>query len=106
MTLSELLTSLAPCPVSDMYISAIGDEVGVDMSLQTTDVNNIVINRVKARLYLFLAVMPNVSEGGVSISFTTAEKNMFLALARRYAALAGETGLVTGPAYGYKGESV
>ena len=106
MTLSELLTSLAPCPVSDTYLEAIGSEVGVEMDLETDEVSERVCNRLKARLYLFLATMPNISEGGVSISFTATEKNMFLALAKRYAALAGETGLVTGPAYGYKGESV
>ncbi len=106
MTLSELLTSLAPYPVPEAYFSAIGDEVGVEMDAESTDVDNVVLYRLKARLYLFLATTPNVSEGGVSISFSAAERNAFLALAKRYAALAGETGLVPGATYGYKGENL
>lgn len=106
MTVSELLTTMSPYPVPEARILAIGDEVGADMSAETSAVSAVTLNRVKARLYLFLATIPNVSEGGVSISFTATEKNLFLSLARRYAALAGEPDLVPGAVFGYKGENV
>lgn len=107
MTIRELLHAIAPCPVPDSYINAIGTEIGqanmdVDVSLMDTRS----VYRSEARLYIYLATTPNVSEGGVSISFTTAEKNMFLDLARRYANMAGETGLVPGATYGYKGQNI
>lgn len=107
MTIRELLHSLAPCPVPDDYINAIGAEIGqedMDANLADTEVKS--VYRAEARLYIYLATVPNVSEGGVSISFTATEKKAFLDLARRYANLAGETGLVPGATYGYKGQNI
>lgn len=107
MTLRELLMAIAPCPVPDSYIDAIGTEIGVaDMDTDMSLVDNKTAYSSEARLYLYLATMPNVSEGGVSISFTATEKKMFLDLARRYANFAGETELVPGASYGYKGQNI
>ena len=75
------------------------------MTEEVSDVDRISLYRLQARLYLYLATAPNVSEGGVSISFTADDKRTFISLAKRYAALAGENGLISGPAYGYKGEN-
>ena len=107
MTIRELLTAIAPCPVPDAYINAIGTEIGQeDMNANVSDTDAKTVYRAQARLYLYLATVPNVSEGGVSISFTAAEKKTFLDLARRYANMAGETGLVPGATYGYKGQNL
>lgn len=106
MTVSELLKGLSPCLIDDGYLASIAREVGTDMSIEVSEVDSVSLNRLKARLYLRLATLPNVSEGGVSISFTAEDKRAFLALARRYAALAGENGLISGATYGYKGENL
>ena len=75
------------------------------MAVEVSEVDRISLYRLQARVYLYLATAPNVSEGGVSISYNADDKRTFLALAKRYAALAGENGLISGPAYGYKGEN-
>lgn len=106
MTVRESLQSITNYPIPDAFLESIGEEVGIEIDEELTDADAIPLNRVRARAYLFLAMAPNVSEGGVSISFTAAEKNYFLSLARRYAELAGETGLFPGPAYGYKGQNI
>ena len=106
MTIRELLTAIAPCQVPDAYIDAIGEEVGTDMDTDMSQADTKTVYRSEARLYIYLATMPNVSEGGVSISFTATEKKMFLDLAKRYAWMAGETGLVPGASFGYKGQNI
>ena len=106
MTIKELLTAIAPCPVPDAYLNAIGTEVGADLTTNVDETTPLVLNRSRARLYLWLALAPNVSEGGVSISFTAVEKKAFLDLARRYAALAEEENIIPGAIYGYKGQNL
>lgn len=106
MTVRESLHAITNYPIPDAFLESIGEEVGLDMSQELTEASPVSLNRVRARAYYFLATAPNVSEGGVSISFTATEKNFFLSLARRYADLAGETGLFPGPAYGYKGQNI
>ena len=107
MTVRESLLSLSNYPIPDVFLQSIGEEVGVeDMDEELQDTDKVSLYRLKARTYLYLATAPNVSEGGVSISFTAMEKNTFLSLARKFANLAGETGLLPGPAYGYKGQDI
>lgn len=106
MTVRESLQAITNYPIPDAFLESIGEEVGIEIDEELTDADIVPLNRMRARAYLFLATAPNVSEGGVSISFTAAEKNYFLSLARRYAELAGETGLFPGPAYGYKGQNI
>ena len=106
MTVLDSLKSFSNYPIPDTFFESIGEEVGIEMEAEMTEVDSVPLNRVRARTYFFLATAPNVSEGGVSISFTATEKNYFMSLARRYAALAGETGLFPGPAYGYKGQNI
>lgn len=106
MTIKELLTAIAPCPVPEDFIESVGAEISADTQQDISETSPKVLNRAKARLYLYLALVPNVSEGGVSITFTQTEKDAFLKLAKRYANLAGESDLVSGTTYGYKGENL
>ena len=106
MTIREHLSSLAPCQIPDAYFKVIGGEVGADIEDDVANIDRMTLNRLTARLYLYLATLPNVSEGGVSISFTATEKDTFLKLAKRYAQLAGENGLIGGATYGYKGQNI
>ena len=106
MTIRELLNAIAPCPVPNSFINTIGEDIQEDLDADISSVSPVAVNRARARLYLYLSTIPNVSEGGVSISFTAAEKKAFLDLARQYANLAGEKGLIPGTAYGYKGQNI
>lgn len=106
MTVRESLLAISPFPIPADFIESVGEGIGVDLDSDLDGIEAKSLYRAKARVYYFLATVPNVSEGGVSISFSTADKNAFLALARKFANLAGETGLIGGPAYGYKGQNI
>ena len=106
MTVLEALTALSAYPIPAATIEAIGIEVGLDLGDELSNMPTRDIWRAKARIYLYLATAPNVSEGGVSISYSSADKNLFLSNARKFAELAGEDSLIPGPAYGYKGENI
>lgn len=58
----------------------------------------------KAKVFFFLATAPNVSQGGISYSFTSADKTMFRKMAQ---ALMDEIGEEDGSRveYGYQGET-
>ena len=107
MTIRDSLTAISTYPVPSNFFEAIGAEVGLDgVDIDLSEVPAKVIYGIKARFYLFLATAPNVSEGGVSISYSAAERNFFISMARRFAGLAGEDNLVPGGNYGYKGENL
>lgn len=106
MTVRESLLAISPYPIPADYLDSVGTAVGLDLDFELEDVAPRDLYRAKARVYYFLAVTPSVSEGGVSISFTASDKSVFLAMARKYASLAGEDSLIPGPAYGYKGENI
>ena len=106
MTVREALHSISNYPIPDAFLDSVGNEVGLSMNTELSNANTVALNRAKARAYLFLVTAPNISEGGVSISFTAAEKKYFLSAAKKFADLAGETGLVPAPAYGYKGQNI
>ena len=106
MTVRESLLATSNYPIPDAFLESIGEVVGIEIDEELTDTDAVSLNRLRARTYIFLATAPNVSEGGVSISYTAAEKKYFLSLAKQYAELAGETGLFPGPAYGYKGQDI
>lgn len=98
--------ALSPYPIPMEHINSIGIECGLDLESDPADAPVKNLYRAKAKVYFFLATTPNVSEGGVSISFNAEDKRLFLAMARRFANLAGEDGLIPGMAYGYKGENI
>lgn len=106
MTFLDSLSALTPYSIPAAQLTAIGEELGISAEDDTTGIDPKLLNGAKARLFLFLATTPNVSEGGVSISFSATERAIFLGRARRYAQLAGDTGLIPGAAYGYKGENI
>lgn len=107
MTVREILNSFSTFPIPVASLDAIGKEVGIDLDDNVDSADETSLNWAKARVCFYLASVPNVSEGGVSISFSAAERANFLAMARRYAKLAGKEDLVPGLVkYGYKGENL
>lgn len=106
MTLRETLSAISPYPLPADLLGSVGREVGVNLDDDMTAIPVTSFYKAEARVYMFLATMPNISEGGVSISFTAQDKSLFLSMARRLAAMAGDKTLVSGVAYGYKGEDI
>lgn len=106
MTIRESLLALSPYPIPADFLESVGMGIGVSLDYELEDVEAKSIYAAKARVYYFLATTPNVSEGGVSISFNANDKSQFLAMAKKFAALAGEPSLIPGAAYGYKGQDI
>lgn len=106
MTLREKLKAISPAPLPDAFIESIGDEVDVDINADICDIDREDKYSAMARVYLYLATLPNISEGGVSVSFSSEEKSLYKKLAKRYANLAGESGFIPEATYGYKGENL
>lgn len=106
MTVLESLRALTNYPIPDAAFEAIGIESGLDLGDELSSIPNRSLLKAKSRLYLFLAVAPNVSEGGVSISYSATERAYFMNLAKKLAALADEDSIIPKVAYGYKGENI
>ena len=106
MRISEKILSITAVPVPIANITAIGSEVGITPETEDSEVQPRVLNRFYAKVFLFLAMTPNISEGGVSITFSETQRSLFLRQARHYAMLSGDKNLVPGPSYGYVGENL
>lgn len=59
-----------------------------------------------ADVYAWLAVAPNVSQGGQSYSFDNDTRANFLSISNKIYGEEGETASVTGTRYGYKGTRI
>lgn len=106
MTFLDSLTALSPYTIPQASLEAIGAELGIGADDDISEIDAKALNGARARMFLWLATSPNVSEGGVSISLSAWERGILLGRAKKYATLAGEGDLVPGAAYGYKGENI
>ena len=105
MTVLESLRALTNYPIPEAAFEAIGIESGLDLGAELSSIPDRALLRARSRLYLFLAMAPNVSEGGVSISYSASERAYYMNLAKKLAELADD-GLIPKVSYGYKGENI
>ena len=103
MTIFQSLQALNAYPISEQSIRNIVDwcELSSDDDATAEVRNSSSYKRAVANVYMFLAGAPNISQGGVSYSFTTDEKKAFRAKAN--ALLAESSGGVYG-VFGWQGE--
>ena len=106
VSVREALMSMTGFPIPVATINAIAGEASLDLDGDVAEACPRALNRAKARVCLYVAMMPNVSEGGVSISLTATDKKLWMAMAQKYAALAGASDIFAGVNYGYKGENL
>lgn len=103
-TVIDALASISAYPVPLAVFDDAAGENGLDGMSEATDEvrKSAQFKRAKARIYRFLAEAPNVSQGGISYSFTSKEKDMFLKKAQSLLDDAdGDNG---GGCYGWMGE--
>ena len=62
--------------------------------------------RAQARVYMFLSEAPNVSQGGISYSFSEEERRRFRLRAENLLEQIGDATSEAGVEYGYKGEDL
>lgn len=103
-TVIDALASISAYPVPLATLEDAAGENGLDGAVEATeDVRrSAAFKRAKARIYRFLAEAPNVSQGGISYSFTATEKDMFRKQANDL--LADADGDDDGGCYGWMGE--
>lgn len=110
MNVIQSLKSLTAYPIPSATVQGIAEECGLqpDAALEAAARNSAEFKRAKARVYIYLLSAPNVSQNGVSFSFTSDERKHFKAAARKLLAEIGDdiTGLGLGVSYGYKGEDL
>jgi len=108
MKVLDILRGLNGYPVPTPALISISEQCGLTGFEDTSmiDYSDVRLKRAKAYTYLYLSLAPNVSQGGISYSFTAEDKNRFRKLA---AGLFGEIGdeealETTGDQFGWLGE--
>lgn len=104
----QSLKSLSGYPIPLATIKDVADEVGLDIDVELTQEirNSKEFKRAKAQVYFFLSEAPNVSQGGISYSFSEEERRRFRLRAESILDEIGDSGIASGVEYGYKGEEL
>lgn len=106
MTIRQSLKSLSAYPIPPATLQDIVEGCGLSLDTELTQEmrNGKEMKRAKARAYAYLVIAPNISQNGVSFSFTAEERKQFKKLAVDLLKEIGDdtSGLKT--KYGYVGE--
>ncbi len=104
----ESLSATSAYPIPEAVLVDIAESTGLDPEESATlEVRQSKAYKwAKAKTYLFLAAAPNVSQNGISYSFSAEERKRFLALAKALLDEIGEDASACGDGtrYGYRGE--
>lgn len=107
MTIEVSLRSLTGYPLPDNTIARVGVVRGLSLDSDATEeiLSTSAYRLATADVYYYLATAaPNVSQGGISYSFSAEERGRFLSIARAIYEEEGVTDAsVQGTTYGYKG---
>lgn len=102
LTVLQSLKSISAYPIPMEVVINACEEQGIDYNEDAVVYRNTAgYKRAKSSLCRFLAMAPNVSQNGVSYSFTSDERRGFSQMA---ASLEKEADGASGYAYGYVGE--
>lgn len=109
MNVLQSLKSLSSYPIPTATIEDVAEGAG----LQIDATVNMALRKgkeyrlAKAKIYLFLSEAPNVSQGGISYSFTEDDRKRFRAKANNILSEIGESDEDSAlPEFGYKGEDL
>lgn len=103
-TVEDTLKSLSAYPIPRRTLEEIAARRGIYLGYMTYDkeVTESSLNLAKADLYEWLANAPNVSQGGISYSFTEEQRFQFRMQAHRLYSESDIT-VIRKSVYGYKG---
>ena len=107
MTVNQALRSTTTYPLSADFIASIAEGVGLSLDAEASaDVMaSNAYKHAQARIYLFLAEAPNVSQGGISFSFSESDRVRYESKGNRLLREVGASSAST-KRFGYKGESL
>ncbi len=107
MTILQSLKSLSGYPIPQLSLENVIEEAGLTAGGEATKAvrGSAAYKRAKAHVYLFLAEAPDVSQGGISYSFSDEDKKLFRTQAE---ALLDEIGdeSIASDNYGWQGEDL
>lgn len=107
MNVLQSLKSLSsyPTPTATLQDIAEGASLEANADLTPEIRNSAEFKRAKARAYLYLVTAPNISQNGISFSFTSDERKQFRKIACDILAeLGDDISAITGKnRYGYRG---
>lgn len=109
MNVLQSLKSISSYPIPTATVEDIAEGAGLNIDTELTMEirNGKEYKRAKAKVYLFLSEAPNVSQGGISYSFSDADRNRFRSRASNILNEIGEGGEDAAlPEFGYKGEDL
>lgn len=106
MTIQQSLKSLTAYPIPPATLQDIAEGCGLQPDAELTPEmrNSKEMKRAKARAYAYLITAPNISQNGVSFSFTAEERKQFKKLAVGLLKEIGDDTSSIGTKYGYVGE--
>ena len=106
MTIQQSLKSLTAYPIPPATLQDIAEGCGLSLDTELTQElrSGKEMKRAKARAYAYLITAPNISQNGVSFSFTAEERKQFKKLAVGLLKEIGDDTSSIGTKYGYVGE--
>lgn len=106
MTVSESLKSINNYPIPPYVLTKSAIKNG--MSLEEEVTSEILISReyrlMEADVYAFLAGAPDVTQNGITFSFSQDQRDWFLSMSNSIKTDLGVVDSSTGQGYGYMGE--
>ena len=108
MTILKSLKSLSGYPLTNDALTRVAIETGlaVDSEITADIMRSAPYKRAKARVYLMLAEAPDVSQGGISYSFSDEDKKHFRMLAQSLLDEVGDDTSAFSDDYGWQGEDL
>lgn len=108
MNVLQSLRSLSSYPIPTATIEDVAEGVGLAIDTELTQElrKDKRFKRAQARVYMFLSEAPNVSQGGISYSFSEEERRRFRLRAENLLEQFGDATSEAGVEYGYKGEDL
>ena len=108
MNVLQSLRSLSSYPIPTATIEDVAEGVGLAIDTEVTQElrKDKCFKRAQARVYIFLSEAPNVSQGGISYSFSEEERRRFRLRAENLLEQIGDATSEAGVEYGYKGEDL
>lgn len=108
MNVLQSLRSLSSYPIPTATVEDVAEGVGLAIDTELTQElrKDKRFKRAQARVYMFLSEAPNVSQGGISYSFSEEERRRFRLRAENLLEQIGDATSEAGVEYGYKGEDL
>lgn len=107
MNISQSLRSLSAYPIPSATLQDIAEGAGMSADYELTPELRLSneFRRAQAGVYLFLSEAPNVTQNGISYSFSDDDRRRFKTRAENILDELGDT-TISGVSFGYQGEEL